>query len=51
MVEMNETASILNKHIRSKFGTLMKVAEERVRMIVYQLLGLLPSFCMRHPKA
>jgi hypothetical protein len=45
MVEMNETASILNNISDRSLVLLDEIEEERVRMMVSLLLGL-PSFYM-----
>ena len=46
MVEMNETASILNNVIRSKFDFIGRDwAWERAPTMAFLLLGPLPSFC------
>ena len=41
MVEMTETANILNNATKSSLVLLMKLEEAQVRMMDYQLPGLL----------
>jgi DNA mismatch repair protein MutS len=49
MVEMNETASILNNISNRSLVYWMKLVEEPVRMTEFPLLGQLPSILHEHP--